>query len=249
MKIKKILALATSLLMMTAFMASCQGKKPEEPPKPPKEVQGRYVNEFVTAETGLTDNGDGSVTYDMTTASKYVDNVRFLGRTYVADYTKWSDGQVINGITHFNWTDAGFEIVFNGTEISAEIVASRYDIEPAFLYVAIDGKEAPDECNYINVSQNEVGTYTLASGLTDGEHIITVRRSSRGCMGNFGQEKGLTGITALKSVTVKGSAPAMLGKVYDRDIQLEFIGDSITCGDNIFKSVNINGQTVNVEDG
>lgn len=250
MKIRRILAAATSLLMMAACVTSCQPKNnEEEPPKPPKEVQGRYVNEFVTGETGLTTNEDGSVTYDLTTANKFVENVRFLGRTYATDYVKYSDGQTINGVTCFNWTDAGFEIVFNGTEISAEIVASRYDIEPVFLYVAVDGNEDPDACNYINVSQNEVDTYVLASGLTDGEHIITVRRSTRGCMGNFGQEKGLSGISALKSITVKGSAPAMLGKVYDRDIQLEFIGDSITCGDNIFMSVDINGNSTKIEDG
>lgn len=244
MKLKRIIATFTALATLTVCAAACQ---PQE--EPPKEVLGRYVNKVVTSETGLTNNEDGSVTYDLTTASKYVENVRFLGRTYATDYKKYSDGQTVNGVTCFNWTDSGFEIVFNGTEISAEIIASRYDIEPVFLYVAVDGKELPEECNYINVSGNEVGTYTLASGLEDGEHIITVRRSTRGCMGNFGQEKGLSGISALKSITVKGSAPEMLGKVYDRDIQLEFIGDSITCGDSIYQSVDINGKTVNVEDG
>ena len=55
--------------------------------------------------------------------------------------------------------------------------------------------------------------------------------------------------TALKSLTVRGSEPTLMGQVSGREIRLEFLGDSITCGDNIFMSEDINGKEVKVEDG
>lgn len=248
MKFKRLIAAAVIGATVITACASCE---PAQKDPEPIEVAGRNVNQVVTDEAGTVKSEDGkTVTYDLTAGYGLVQNVRFLGRTYTEDYQMFSEDKVINGVTCFNWTDSGFEITFKGSEISAEIISNRYDQTPIYLYVAVDGKDLPEESNYIKVAGNELGTYTLASGLEDGEHIITVRRGTQCVTSNdFFDERTLAGVTALKSVTVKGEAPELMGRVYDKDIQLEFIGDSITCGDSIFQSEDINGNTVNVADG
>ncbi len=250
-KKSKLTALALSLVIGAApIMASCGTNDTSSTESDPSlTVAGRTVTLAVEATEGITpaDNGDGtsSKTYDMSNKFKQYENVRFLGRNYTADYTMISDGTTLAGLTYFNWTASGFEIAFTGTELSVELVSNRYDQEDIYFYAAIDGKEAPDECTYIKVGGNEKASYVLATGLEDTNHIITLRRATRGCMGSFFDERSLGGKTALVSATVKGANPALLGKVADREMKLEFIGDSITCGD----AISLTAEGKQIEDG
>ena len=69
-------------------------------------IQGREVAATVTDDNGKT-TADGSVTYDLSAQYKHIENVRKLGRTYVADYKMLSSDETLSELTHFNWSASG----------------------------------------------------------------------------------------------------------------------------------------------
>lgn len=170
--------------------------------------------------------------------------VRFLGRTYTEDYKKYSDGELLKQVTFFDWTMSGFEVAFHGTSLSAKLVTDRFDKGAIRFYVYVDCDFAPQEGRMIELANDEAGDYLLCDGLPEGDHTVMLRRASCCCRGGFDDPRGLAGRTGLVSLTVTGEAPALLPRPADKKLKLEFIGDSITCGDNINQ---VNGQ--NVEDG
>lgn len=170
--------------------------------------------------------------------------VRFLGRTYTEDYTAYSNGEKVEQVTFFDWTMSGFEVAFCGTALSAKIVTDRFDKGPIRFYVYVDCDFAPQEGRMIEVANEEIGEYTLCEGLNEGNHTVMLRRASCCSRGGFDDPRGLAGRTGLVSLTVTGEAPCLLDRPADKALKLEFIGDSITCGDAINR---VNGQ--NVEDG
>lgn len=172
------------------------------------------------------------------------EKVRYLGRTYTEDYRKYSDGEVLPGVTFFDWTMSGFEIAFHGTGLTARLVTDRYDRGPIRFYVYVDCDFAPQEGRAIEVVGEEAGDYVLCDGLPEGDHTVMIRRASCCSRGGFDDPRGLAGRTGLAGVTVTGEAPSLLPRPADKALKLEFIGDSITCGDAINQ---VNGQ--NVEDG
>ncbi len=177
-------------------------------------------------------------------ASAAAENIRYLGRTYTEDYVAYSQGQTVEGVTFFDWTMSGFEVAFCGTGLSAQLVTDRYDRGPIRFYVYVDSDFAPMEGRMLEVAGEEAGTYVLCDGLPEGKHTVMLRRASCCSRGGFDDPRGLAGRTGLASLTVEGEAPALLNKLADKALKLEFIGDSITCGDAINQ---VNGQ--NVEDG
>ncbi len=186
---------------------------------------------------------DGARVYDMTGGSAFLQNVRRLGRTYTAAYTMQSgDKETLDNVLYFNWSSSGFEIAFEGTGISVDLLNHRYGNKDdsgntldgtMYFYAFLDGSTDVNEAKLIKVANVERGTYVLAEGLEDGYHTVEVRRASRNVYGNFFDSRGLAGKAALASVKIEGSDPKLLHEPVARQRKLEFIGDSITCGDAI----------------
>ncbi len=167
----------------------------------------------------------------LSTAQLREGKIRFLGRTYPADYTLWSGGGIRKDVECFDWTASGFVFSFRGTGVSAQLLTNRYDQSPIFLYVFVDGETSPDRAKMLRLEGEEEAWYSLAEGLPEGEHQICVRRASACCRGSFGDPRSLAGVTALEALRVEGEAPALLPPPAEKSRRLEFVGDSITCGD------------------
>ena len=172
------------------------------------------------------------------------EKIRFLGRNYTTDYVKYSDGERLENVTFFDWTMGGFEIKFKGTGVSAVLVSNRFDTHKIRFYAYVDGVTGPQVGKMFTVTGDEAGEYVLCENLPEGEHTLQIRRASACCMGNIGDPRGFAGRAGLASLTVTGEAPELLSKPEDKKLKLEFIGDSITCGDNINQ---VDGK--GVEDG
>ena len=140
---------------------------------------------------------------------------------------------MLKDVTFFDWTMSGFEIAFCGTGLSANLVTNRFDLGDIRFYVYVDGDFEPQKGTELKVGKDENREYTLCEGLCDGAHTVMIRRASCCCRGGFDDPRGLAGRTGLYSVTVQGADPSLCDRPKDKDIKLEFIGDSITCGDAI----------------
>mgnify|MGYP001158821158 CR=1 FL=1 len=110
------------------------------------------------------------------------------------------------GVHRFGWSGAGFVVRFSGTGASVTM-----DDAAGFFTVVVDGAVQPN----LLTSGGEQ-TYTLATGLPDGEHTVQMYRRTEGSFGP----------TTIVSVDLEGEllAPPPV------DRRMEVIGDSITCG-------------------
>lgn len=136
---------------------------------------------------------------------------RFFGRI---SETKGQRG------TFFNWSGSGFVFRFKGSSAAAYLLCgAEHDAVPedggqAYLGVFVDG--LPFAVARFPLRRKE-GWYTLVENLPDGEHTVSVVKQTE--VGN--------GRAAVTELAVDGE---FLGAPEPKKIQLEFIGDSITCG-------------------
>lgn len=162
------------------------------------------------------------------------DNVRLLGRTY-------TDSE--DGFTYFSWSNSGFEFNFYGTgaeayfntNIPANEIEDNRDNMP-ILSIYLDGKDAPEDVYKVFRLDKKESWYTLAEGLEEGYHTITVRKRNRSYFGT------LAGVASgIKQLKIKNGNLEKAPK--DRELKLEVIGDSISCGDGIYADINKYGGT------
>lgn len=148
--------------------------------------------------------------------------VRFLGRYYEE-----------NGAYYTNLSCAGFEVNFEGTELKAEFISEPSDSDHnTYIHVFIDddysgldavkadGTEAGLKNDSRILLEKGRSTVTLASGLEDGVHKITVQKANQSSLNKLGVVKLLPGDGAIVA------PPAAKEK------SILVIGDSITCGSN-----------------
>lgn len=162
------------------------------------------------------------------------DNVRLLGRTY-------TDSE--DGFTYFSWSNSGFEFKFYGTGAEAYFntnipeneIKDNEDNMP-ILSIYLDNMDAPEDVYKIFRLDKKEGWYMLAEGLEEGYHTITVRKRNRSY---FGTLVGVAcGVNQLK---IKDGNLKEAPK--SKELKLEVIGDSISCGDGIYADVNKYGGT------
>jgi len=88
-----------------------------------------------------------------------------------------------------------------------------------YFLIYVDGVKQPGRPYIMGVSKEHTEcTLTLASGLDKGKHLIEVYR----------QNEPLKASMILKSINMKGVP--MIEKPADKDLYIEFVGDSITAG-------------------
>lgn len=126
-------------------------------------------------------------------------------------------GEVVAGRGRsYNWPNAGFEFVFDGSRVEVYVPYSTYndsgeDFGP-FFNISVDGIKP------IRVKLTS-GWNTLVENLEDREHTITVTRSSEGI-------RGLAYMSAIR-LTGDGTDPF---PTEAKSRRMEFYGDSYTVG-------------------
>ncbi|MBR4761892.1 MAG: hypothetical protein IK086_04585 [Clostridia bacterium] len=132
-------------------------------------------------------------------------NVRYLGRTFETD----------NGV-YFDWSGSGFEFVFEGTSAYAMLSGGEIpaaDKDRAYVGVYVDGM--PYLSARFRIDRE--GEYPLAENLPFGVHTVKVIKDTEMWYGRV----------AVHSVLTDGK---LLAPPEKKKINIEFIGDSITCG-------------------
>jgi lysophospholipase L1-like esterase len=143
-----------------------------------------------------------------------------------------------NGVTYFNWTCSGFEFIFTGTKVEAELVSSPDHVgdinTQGWVAVFINGSDEPVK----KIPLDKVnGWYTLFETEKSDSYKIKLLKITE-------VQFGRTGVTKLR---IQGS-PKLL-PTEQKQRKIEFIGDSITCGygneaekpEDSFKSFQENG--------
>ena len=134
----------------------------------------------------------------------FKNNIRFFGRTV----------ETQNGV-YFNWSGSGFEFEFKGTAAFATLYGGEIPAENdrAYIGVYVDGMP------YLSARfpLNKNGEYVLAENLPFGVHRIKVIKDTEMWYGRV----------ALSDIRVDGE---LLLPPQKKKMNIEFIGDSITCG-------------------
>ena len=173
---------------------------------------------------GKTGTDTTTGTQPVTTAETKPETIMIKDPYDMADYVKFSGRTYIEqGATYFNWSLSGFEFNMVGTGAEALIVTNlgyggSSPANNGMLYVIVD-------CDTENKKLLELDEtskwYTLAEGLGEGPHNIKVVKRTEVCYSTAGLEKlRINGEFAEKPAT--------------KELKLEFIGDSFTCGDGCY---------------
>lgn len=112
-----------------------------------------------------------------------------------------------DGNAHLWWSFSGFSFCFNGTDFSFS--ASFTDQQPAILAVVIDG---------ITYKRAVQGEDTFSFAVKEGDHTVSVRRISK---------RTDSPDVCIHTLTING---AFLAPPAEKQMKMEFLGDSITCG-------------------
>ena len=149
--------------------------------------------------------GDAPVedTYVTKTAKELEDQIRMRGRSMDVGTAK-----------SFDWSASGFEFVFEGSgSITANITANTNTA--LVLVVDINGEE------HRVTAANGTSNVVLASGLEQGTYTVKVYKTTEAA-GSLAQLNSLR--------YLEGST---LSKTPDYNLKFEFLGDSVTCGNQV----------------
>ena len=168
-----------------------------------------------TYEIKIQAVGDGKVYLDsaFSTAISYVQEdpyqVSEITGEFLTDDIKirWfgrNAYQTATNANYFYFTASGFEVKFHGTELQAELLTGTNPVgkEPHLvlpvgkephLVLFIDGNNNPEEGTVLVLDQIKK-TYTLVSGLEEGEHTVRVLKRS----------ESIDSLTGLSKITTDG---------------------------------------------
>ncbi|HPE95306.1 MAG TPA: GDSL-type esterase/lipase family protein [Bacillota bacterium] len=139
------------------------------------------------------------------------DNFKFIGRSVLTDDS-----------LELTWSNSGIDFDFRGDGFLI-FFKQFQDDQPVYIKLIVDGAEQ-------RFAVSDGREAVIAEGIGDGCHHARVIRITEG-------EKPLS----LRAVRLTGKHPEMLEKPEDKNVKLEFIGDSLTCGYGILGDVNSPG--------
>lgn len=180
-----------ALPLSVAVACGGGGKKPETP------ASGGVAATGGSGSSGSVNGGTGASTKEPCPAPVDL-GVRFVGR---------SDGCDPAGV-RYAWSGSGFVGAFRGTGLKV-----RLKEKPNQHTVLIDGKLGPKL-----VTTDGEAWYTLATGLSSGEHRVEMYRRTEASFGT----------TLVEAFEVEGGE--LLAPPAPAERRIEVIGDSITCG-------------------
>ena len=137
-------------------------------------------------------------------SSKYI---KLIGRTY---YDEDLDAVMMSQ------SASGFTIRFKGTSLTADLVATNYDIETKRPYIAIIVDGNYNNPVVISLENAEISDLVLASNLSYMDHEVTVIKRNEAIESFFG----------LKNVTTDGK----LLEKQEKERYIEVLGDSTIAG-------------------
>lgn len=219
MTLKKIICLALAALMLFSVVA-CNGN--DGATTETTDTTGTTGTTGTTDTTGTTGNNGGNTNPENEDLPKKVysiidnlDKIKVYGR-----------GTQANGGITADWSASGIE--FN---VYAEGMIRIYGTATSSVKFAVyvDGKLMSSEMTMITGTDYKA---IVVRGLTRGEHNIRVVRKTMPESGNTGR------LVALTNIEVYGE---LRERPADKDLMIEFVGDSITCGYGVL------GQNDNVE--
>ncbi|MHC5158711.1 MAG: hypothetical protein ACYSN8_01565, partial [Planctomycetota bacterium] len=117
------------------------------------------------------------------------------------------------------WKGSTVKIKFSGTGITGEFDAGEYTEQ---FRVTIDGVPDVDTLSMTNRKR----VYTLASGLSDGEHTVEVMKET------FSGTRRT--VTTFYGFEITGSSPAILPLPPKPSMRIEFLGDSNMDGTSLY---------------
>ncbi len=182
-------------------------------------ISAAAVSAAVFAGCNKNDAGDGGentaeqtteVTYDMNTETAYkanYDNVKALGRTYFNEDKLYC---ALSG--------SGAEFSFTGTKCTVSITGDSTSLSPTNadnqvrVGIYVNGERVIDD-----MIDNLQETYDVFSSDTAEDVTVSIVKLSESPMSTMG----------IGNITVKGTP---IKPTENKDILIEFIGDSITCG-------------------
>ncbi len=154
------------------------------------------------------------------------ENVKLIGRTYYDDTNTLWCALSGSGI-EFEYTGKKIELTVKG---DSSVSAGNFDGNPR-IAVYIDGERVMDEM--LNTSDK---TFTFAESAETKTSIIKIIKLSEAANSTF----GITNIKIGTDETIKPTA--------NKDMLIEFIGDSITCGYGVDDEVKENHFSTKTED-
>lgn len=145
---------------------------------------------------------------------------------YVNTYGRVFYNSDLGGVTFIN-SASGFEVRFRGTELRAEVqtVSGGGSYPNGMFSVFVDG-ETDSNAKILKTERSVGGVsdeVTIAEGLTDGEHVVKVLKRTPSNRDRL----------IVSQISTDGEilpAPAK------PSLNIEFYGDSITCGEGVLRS-------------
>ena len=135
-------------------------------------------------------------------------NVRLIGRTCEIDGTTW-----------LPQSGTAVEFAATGTRVQVEIVGDESAVGNAGLCprfaVLVDGEVVLDDT--LNKPSRVVEAFSSSTAKTAIVQVIHLTEAKRGAIG-------------VKAITVESDSPEPVKPTDAKDLSIEFIGDSITCG-------------------
>lgn len=157
---------------------------------------------------------DGSTS--TTSCQVEVNNGCYETLTMQENFVKWTGRNFVyqNAVNCFN-TASGFEITFYGTQLKAELTSAGSQTPRICVLIAEQG--SPSE-KIIDLTKNKTKQeITLAEGLTEGYHTVKVYKITEASHNSL----------AVNSLQTDGFFYA---KPQEKELKIEFYGDSITTG-------------------
>ena len=160
------------------------------------------IDDFTLAKVGGDDPAAGNI-------ESLMGNIKTQGRTAMIDGTLMLD---------FALSGIEFELDCSGdvyATFNARKLASTSSTGGIYFTIVVDGvKQARDFCRITTGGETK---FLLASNLPAGKHTFAIYRQSEHQYGEIG----------VSGLTFEGT---ILDKPADKDLYIEFIGDSISCG-------------------
>ena len=155
---------------------------------------------------GCSGNSFGEVARQSVDAT--AENVRIIGRTYEADSATW-----------LAQSGSAVEFAVSGTHVELELLADEYakkeeDLRPRFA-VLVDGEMVVDEI--MGEGARTIEVLDAQSSVKATIEVILLSEAAYGAVG-------------VRSIVVDSVAQNPVSPTTARNLSIEFVGDSITCG-------------------
>ena len=197
-------ALLLSVMLVCISACSHRAKDADSPDVTSSDLMG----ETDSAEVVVEDSADDTVEFRELTVSPTEENARPISRTCTID-----------GVTWLPQSGSALEFVATGTHLSLEMVGDdavwyEKNFSPRFA-VLVDGEVVLDD------TMNEPAcTIEVFSSESSRSAVVEVMHLS----------EANEGVVGVRSITIESDAAVPIKPTSPKDLSIEFIGDSITCG-------------------